>query len=334
MKRSLLLTFALCFGLGGMSALQAAISSATWTTSLTQPLYYGVPYTLVLQIKTQADEEIAALEIDQQHIQAIAQSTEVQGEHRLTRIVLEAPPPQEGGIELPEMHASAQLVRQQQRGFAFFRNSYTQNFKIPAYTIQFAPLPEAAKGLPCGAFELSFSAKPKAIKAGGVTILHVSCRAKEGRLPATLPFALEAPKGCKIYPFVYTKQTPTTLEARAYLVREQAETVKIALRPIQVFDTRQRAVTSLTAPAIILSALPEVIPTEEDLLLTLPGTAKTGMPLRYAPQLKAPILGVYERGSHVTLLEEQDTWARVSCDGGEGWIEKRFIEPVESEAKQ
>lgn len=315
----------LLFAVGVSVSCWARISSAHWSTSLTQPLYHGVRYTLVLTIVTQAEEEIAQLEIEQMNLRSLSQSTEVKGKQRITCIELEAPQQRTGTIQLPETHAVAQVVTQQQVGFATFRNAYTQSFKIPAYTITFEPLPEVAKALPCGVFELAFSAQPQAIAAGGVTVLTVACRAVEGEVPSTFMPQLDVPQGCKAYPFTVTKQTPSEVVVKAYLVNEKDETIKLALQPMKVFDTRQRAVQAITAPAVLLSALPKAEVKEEELLLSMPGTGKTGMPIRYAPHEKAPILGVYDRAEAYEVLEEMEGWTRISTPDGEGWIERRFL---------
>ncbi len=312
----------------------ARISSASWSTSLTQPLYHGVRYTLDLTIVTAAEEEVAQIEIDQMAFRSLSQSTEIRDKQRFTRIIFEAPKQVSGTIEVPEKHAVAQIVTQQQVGFATFRNAYTQSFKIPAYTIVFEPLPEVAKGLPCGVFEVDFSAEPKAISAGGVTVLTVACRALEGEVPGAFLPQLELPAGCRVYPFTVTRRTASEVVAKAYLVNERDETIKVALQPMKIFDTRQRSVQMLSAPAVLLSSLPKAEVKEEELLLTIPGTGKTGMPMRYAPYEKAPILGVYAREEGYEVLEAVDGWARISTSSGEGWIEQRFLLPLTTEIEK
>lgn len=302
----------------------AAPRSATWGTEPRSPVYAGQEYALTLTIVTERDEEITGVNLDQGPKRAAdAQSSELKNglRHTVLRWRMAEDAPKLAAIPEGRLIADVMTVR----AFGFMRTATTdrQAVPVPAFSYEVTDLPGEARGAPVGVFSLRLEADAPLFRTGDVRVLTATLEAREGRVPDAFAFALEGEPEGRIYPFRVTSRTPERLEAKAYFVAEAGRDTTLRLAPMRAFDLGRRALAEVRCPPLTLRWAPETEEAADETVAVGEATA-AGIPLRFAPSVGAPTVGVLPealRGRTEAPEERHGDWMRVRGEGGrDGWV--------------
>ena len=273
----------------------AALRSAAWGTDPAAPLYVGQAYDLTLTLVTDANEEIPSFTIDQgpgrnpdsqTHSEANGQRRTVFRWHQTEDA------PRLASIPLTRVVADVMAV--QQFGFMRTANTTRQGVGAEAFSYEVVALPGEAAGAPIGEFALSLSADAPDFAPGDLRLLTATLTARQGVVPKEAAFTLEPVEG-RAWPWRVTERTDLALR----------------LRPFRAFDLRTRALAEVPCAPLMLfprdvSAAPEA--------------ARGPEPLRLAPNVDAPALGVVGKTPPEPTGDRVGGWVRVRSEGREGWI--------------
>lgn len=289
----------------------AALRSAAWGTDPAAPLYVGQAYDLTLTLVTDANEEIPSFTIDQgpgrnpdsqTHSEANGQRRTVFRWHQTEDA------PRLASIPLTRVVADVMAV--QQFGFMRTANTTRQGVGAEAFSYEVVALPGEAAGAPIGEFALSLSADAPDFAPGDLRLLTATLTARQGVVPKEAAFTLEPVEG-RAWPWRVTERTEKRLVAQAYFLAEGEKPLALRLRPFRAFDLRTRALSEVPCAPLMLfprdvSAAPEA--------------ARGPEPLRLAPNVDAPALGVVGKTPPEPTGDRVGGWVRVRSEGREGWI--------------
>lgn len=302
----------------------AALRSAVWGTEPKAPVYVGQTYDLTLTLVTEKAEEITGVHLEQGPKRPPdAQSSEVRDGLRHTVLRWSGMEERPKLTAIPEGRLVASVTAV--RTFGFMRSASTdqQAVAVPAFSYEATDLPGEAKGAPVGAFALTLSADAPTFRTGDVRVLTATLEAREGRVPETFAFALGGTPEGRAYPFRVTARTARRLEAKAYFVAEAGHDLTLRLAPLRAFDLGTRALAEVRCPPLTLRWVPEGEETEGRTVAVGAASAE-GLPMRFAPAVDAPMVGVLPAAQRSRLErphERWGDWVRVRDEGGrDGWV--------------
>ncbi len=303
---------------------QAKITMVTWGVSPASPVYVGQTYDLTLTIETDPNEEIAEYRLTQgPKIPSEKPIVETVNGRRRTIFRWQQVESNVKLVAIPEGELLARVMVVQTFGFARYQTSTTQQVVVPAFSYEVVELPGEARGAPIGNFALSLTADQSSFSPGEVRVLTATLVATEGAIPETMTFALKEEKKGRLYPFRVKSYSTKKLVAEAYYVTEGEQDLTLGLQSFKAFDLVHRQLTTVYCSPLILSFKPEEADATADVPITLGQGEVRGLPLRYAPTDRAPVIGVLV--APVTRYETYEEWTRVACAEGEGWIRTALL---------
>ncbi len=307
--------------------LGAELVSAAWNTVPAAPVYVGQPFELVLDVVTDADEEITDLVLDQGP-QRVPEAQQVfrEGIRRRTRFCWRECAKVSKLTAIPEARLTAQLTTVQTFGFMRSASSQVKQVRVPAFSYEVVPLPAAAKGASVGVFSLRLTADAPDFAAGDVVEVSAVAEAQVGELPETFAFGWQTSPRGRVYPWRIIKRTPRRIEARAWLVPEAAAgELTLRLSPMTVFDVRTRQISTVEAAPLKLRVKPLAEETEVSVAEVALGGSEggKGLPLRFAPSAAAPVLGAL--GAPWRVIGRRRGWVCVESAAGSGWLPERNL---------
>ncbi len=303
---------------------QAKMTSATWGLSPASPVYVGQPYELTLTVETDPNEEIAEYRLTQDPGTLPAEPTieTVNGRRRTTFRWTQV----EYNAKLkaiPEGELGARIMVVQTFGFARYQRSVVQKIMVPAFSYEVKELPGEARGAPIGDFKLVLSADQVTFTPGDVRILTATLTAEEGYVPEIVHFVLKDEAGGRLYPFRITSRTHRQLTAQAYYVTSGETDLLLELQPFKAFNLTHRKLADVVCPPLLLRLQAEADDAMDDVPITFGQSEVQGLPLRFAPTDRAPVIGILV--APLTRHETFEEWTRVSCAEGEGWIRTTLL---------
>ncbi len=308
----------------------AALESAQWSVSPAAPLYVGQCFEVRLTLVTAPAEEVVSLHLPSG---PEAEYTDVRVEQlegkRHTTFVWEQMSTTAQRFSFAASTVRAQLQVVQRMGFFTSSQRFDSQAPLSAFSYETVPLPGEAEGLPIGDFKMHLTVSPETYAPGDVVILTASIEARSGRLSEAPSLTLEGHPQGRLYPFIPTLQTAKRMEARAYYaLPEGGNDETLTLTPLKVFDLASRQVKPVTCAPLNLT--PRIAAPDDSVVadVTL-GETKAEIPLRFAPDERAPIVGMLDRreelGVRHEVLEVYGGWSRLP----QGWVRTAALEAKE-----
>ena len=331
MKRILAVTAALAARL-----LCAGLTSATWGTAPSAPVYAGQDYDLTLTLITEQDEEVSGLKSEQgPQTNPDAQSHLIRDGKRITTLRWHQNAARPKLVALPAGRLFVSLSTVKTFGFGRTVFTDTADGTIPAFSYDVVALPPEAEGAALGRFVYTLRSDAPTFASGDIRRITAELRAIEGRIPETLTLALEPPTTGRLYDFEVTR-TPKQLTATAYYVTDGAAPITLKAKPINIFDLATRTRKPLNARPLTLMWVPETAAAEEEPTEITLGEGETGLPLRFAPRDTAPVIGVlpnaHREAALAAPLERYEGWMRVrAANGASGWLRPPKTEPAQAQ---